>query len=498
MSRVPGALRRNWLPAALAVVLAVWTLAAFWPATSHPFIAIDDGPYVAANPVVREGITAAGIRWALTSFEAANWHPLTWVSHMLDVSLFGVDAHRHHLTSILLHAMNTALLLLVLWRLTGAIWPSAVVAALFGLHPLHVESVAWVAERKDVLSAFFFMLVLLSYERYVRRRTPARYLPVALALALGLATKPMLVTAPFVLLLLDAWPLDRLRGPAGLRGPLLEKIPLFALSTASAVVTYLAQSAGGAVQTRQLFTPGIRLGNALASCARYLVKTVWPAELSIFYPFPAAGVTGGAVLAGALLVFGVAVLALGPLRRRGYLATGWFWYLGMLVPVLGIVQIGGQSMADRYTYLPLIGVFIAVVWAVADLCRASRSARASAGAAAVVLLVALTVTTRQQLSHWRSNVELFQHALATAPDYPLVLSNLGVALIDEGRIQEGTRILARAGAANPVLRAELHHRTGLIRMREGRRDEAIAEFREALNIFPQYRPSREALAALGL
>jgi hypothetical protein len=489
---------RSRLAAAIAVVLACWTLAAFWPATTHPFIAIDDGPYVEKNVAVRAGITAAGVRWALTSFDAANWHPLTWLSHMLDVSLFGLDARGHHLTSILLHALNTALLFVALRRLTGAIWSSALVAALFGLHPLHVESVAWVAERKDVLSAFFFMLLLLVYERYVRRRTAGRFLLVGLALALGLAAKPMLVTAPFVLLLLDHWPLGRLRAPGGRKGPMVEKIPLLALAAASAVVTYFAQSSGAAVQTTLLFTPGIRLGNALSSYARYLAKTVWPAELSIFYPFPAAGVAGATALAGALLVVGVTVLALGPLRRRGFIATGWFWYLGMLVPVLGIVQIGGQSMADRYTYLPLIGIFVAAVWVVADLCRTSLPARGVASAAAVALLVSLTAASRQQLSHWGSNVALFRHALATAPDYPLVLSNYGVALINAGQVQEGTRVLARAGAANPVLRAELHHRTGLIRMREGRRAEAVAEFREALRIYPPYRQSREALGALGV
>ncbi len=482
---------------ALAVVLASWTLATYWPATSYPFIAIDDGPYVEKNPVVRAGVTTAGVRWAMTSFDAANWHPLTWISHMIDVSLFGVNAHGHHFTSILLHALNTALLFLVLRRLTGALWPGALVAAIFGLHPLHVESVAWVAERKDVLSAFFFMLVLLLYERYVRHRTPVRYLFVGLALALGLAAKPMLVTTPFVLLLLDYWPLGRLRDPGLRSGATIEKAPLLALAAASAIVTYFAQASGGAVQTTQVFSPAIRLGNALASYARYLAKTIWPAELSIFYPFPAAGVSGKTALAGALIVLGFTLLALGPLRRRGFFAAGWFWYLGMLVPVLGLVQIGGQSMADRYTYLPLIGVFLAAVWAVADLCRTSLPARVLAIVVALALVVTLTVAARQQLAHWRSNVALFRHAQLTAPEYPLVLSNLGVALINEGNLQEGTRILARAGAVNPVLRAELHHRTGLIRLREGRRADAIAEFREALRIYPPYRQSQEALGALG-
>ncbi|HWR96785.1 MAG TPA: glycosyltransferase family 39 protein [Candidatus Methanoperedens sp.] len=489
---------RRRLTTALAVALAGWTLATFWPATTHPFIAIDDGPYVVKNPVVRAGITVAGVLWAMTSFDAANWHPLTWLSHMLDVTLFGVNAHGHHFTSVLLHALNSALLFLALRRLTGAIWSSAIVAALFGLHPLHVESVAWVAERKDVLSAFFFMLVLLLYERHVRQRAPARYLLVGLALALGLAAKPMLVTTPFVLLLLDYWPLGRLRDPGGRRAAVLEKIPLLALAAASGIVAYLAQASGGAVPTTRLFTPGIRVGNALASYARYLAKTVWPAELSIFYPFPETGVESGTALAGMLLVAGVTLLALGPLRRRGYIATGWSWYLGMLVPVLGIVQVGGQAMADRYTYLPLIGVFLAAVWAVADLCRSSRPARACAGAVAVALFLTLTAAARHQLSYWRSNVVLFRQALATAPDYPLILSNYGVALIEEGQVQEGSRILARAGAANPVLRAELHHRTGLIRMREGQRAAAIAEFREALRIYPPYRPSQEALGALGI
>lgn len=372
-------------------------LAVYGQCASHPFLRLDDPDYVLDNEHVTSGLSASNIAWALTAIHASNWHPLTWISHMADVELFGLDAGKHILVSVAFHALNTLLLFIVLHRATRALWKSAVVAALFALHPLHVESVAWVSERKDVLSTFFFLITLWLWSGWVERRARARYWWSVAAFAAGLMAKPMLVTTPFVLLLLDWWPFRRKID----RQAVIEKWPFFALTFASIVLTLRAQRVAMGASSLAL-----RIGNALLSYAGYLRKAIWPDDLAIVYPFPDRLSASAVALAVALLA---AITAVAFVYRRcaPYLLTGWLWYLGTLVPVIGIVQVGHEAMADRYTYIPLIGIFIAAVWLSE---RAVRS-RAALASAATIVIGALAACTFHQLRYWRDGVVLFEHAL---------------------------------------------------------------------------------------
>ena len=430
--------------ALICLALALGTAALYWPITSHPFILFDDEQYVTANTHVTTGLSQANFVWAFTSGEAANWHPLTWLSHQLDCTLFGLDAGRHHLVNLLLHVANTLLVFIFLRGMTGALWRSAFVTALFAWHPLHVESVAWASERKDTLSTLFFLLTLIAYVRFARSvagggwrvtgdKTPATRHPslfYALALvffALGLMSKPMVVTLPFVLLLLDFWPLRRIYD---LRFTIydfkilfLEKIPFFVLAFAGSAVTYLVQTGGGAVWQTPLTD---RLGNAVLAYARYVAKTFWPADMAIVYSHPQhwpVALTLGALVALAAWTF----LCVRRWRRSPFLTVGWFWFLGTLVPTIGIVQVGAQSMADRYTYIPSIGFFIALVWGAAELCE-SRPERKrillllGGGALAGCLLV-----TSIQIACWRDNITLFRHAIAVTQDNYVAANCLGKA-----------------------------------------------------------------------
>ncbi len=383
---------------AIISALVLLTVAGFWPSIGNGFVNYDDDEYVTENPHVQAGLTLNGMRWALTATEAANWHPLTWVSHMADRSLFGADPRGHHLSSLIWHLANVVLLFLVLFRMTGATGRSAAVASLFALHPLHVESVAWISERKDVLSTFFWILTLWAYARYANRPGPRRYLLVVAFLALGLACKPMLVSVPLVLLLLDFWPLDRLHPPYW---PVVrEKIPLVILAAASSVITLVAQHRGGALGSFERLPLSMRLENAVVSYAGYLWKTIRPVGLSIVYPHPGPGRPGWQVAGAMALLAAISYGAIRARRRRPYLLVGWLWFLVTLVPVIGLVQVGEQAMADRYTYVPLVGPFVAVVWGAADLVRrvggterqrrASTAAVAAASAAVLGILLALT------------------------------------------------------------------------------------------------------------
>src|SRR6266545_2204624 len=385
------------------------TLATFWPVTRHDFIYYDDPDYVTENPYVQTGLNWQSVVWAFTTGHSGNWHPVTWLSHMLDCQVFGLKPGYHHLTNVLFHAANTLLLFLVLERMTAAFWRSAFVATLFALHPLHVESVAWVAERKDLLSTFFGLLTLWAYARYCKEskargpRAKVFYGFALLLFALGLMSKPMLVTWPFVLLLLDFWPLRRLcYQPGGRFGRdflrlVREKVPFFCLVTISSIVTFLVQDRRGYVMTVGGVSLALRLVNALVSYVKYLGKTVWPAGLAIFYPHPEIRYPASdqwplwQIVAGALLLTLISAFAVLRLKRQPWLATGWLWYLGTLVPVIGIVQVGAQAMADRYSYVPLIGVFICLVWGIADVLaprRLGRPALAAMGLAATVACVA--------------------------------------------------------------------------------------------------------------
>ena len=392
------------------IALAILTLLLYVPAAWHGYFHYDDDLYVIDNAHLAGGITPAGIAWAFRSSYASNWHPLTWLSHMLDRQLFGASPGPQHLVNVLLHTANSVLLFLALLRMTRRPWPSATVAALFAWHPAHVESVAWIAERKDVLSGFFFFLTLLAYARHAEQPSVRRFGFVALFFALGLMAKPMLVTLPFVLLLLDYWPLERLRAPAQLRHLAVEKIPLFALSAASCLVTFIVQKSSGAVMPLEYVSIYARLGNAVISYARYLGILLWPARLIVPYrPSHDLDALAISLAAVALVSVTTAVVKFG--ARRKFFPVGWFWYLGTLMPVIGIVQVGSQAMADRYTYIPSIGIFIIIAWGVAEILP--RRVCAVTGVAALAILPALTA---RQLSFWKNSETLFQHTLAVEPE----------------------------------------------------------------------------------
>ncbi len=459
----------------LAPALALGLMAAlpYLRGIDNAFIEFDDPEYVTTNIHVLKGLTWEGISWAMTTFSLGNWHPLTWLSHMTVVSLFGIEPRWHHAANILLHALNTGLLFLALARLTGAPWRSAFVAALFGVHPLHVESVAWVAERKDLLAGLFFMLVLLAYERYARRGKKVHLLAVTLFLALGLTAKPMLVTVPFLLLLLDLWPLGR--------APwlLLEKAPLFALSLASCVVTFLAQ--GKAIAALESLPLGARLANAVVSYAAYLGKTVWPASLTILYPYRPH--SPWAVLGAALLLAALSWVMLSRFRRAPFLTIGWFWFGGMLVPVIGIVQVGDQALADRYTYLPLIGIFAALAWGVPRVVPERWQRAPALAVAAGAALVLLTWTSWVQVGLWKDSPTIFRHTLALTSGNWLIENNLGSTLYREGKFDEAEIHLREAIRIMPN-DPEAHNNLGNALYSQRNLDGAIVEYRAAISLRP--------------
>ena len=460
----------------IALALLAATLLAYAPVLRFDFVNFDDPEMVSANPHVRQGLTAGGIAWAFTSTEAANWFPVTRISHLLDVQFFGLAPGRHHAVSVLLHALAALVLFAFLLRATRALWPSALVALLFALHPLHVESVAWISERKDVLSALFWFLALWSYVRYVERPSRGRYLAVAGWFVLGLMSKPMIVTLPFVLLLVDLWPLRR---PWTLN-LVREKLPLLAISAAAAIVTFVVQQRSGAVEGLAAFPFGLRLENAAVSCCVYIVKMFWPSGLAVFYPYPAAIPLWQALLAVAALA-AVTALALRLWSRDPYLAVGWFWYLGTLVPVIGLIQAGAQARADRYTYVPMIGLSIALAWGAASLLR--RWPRAPLAISAAVALACASAAWAQ-VAWWRNSETLFRHALAVTSGNYVAEHNLGNYLMDiPGRLPEAIAHLEASLRLHPES-ARAHTDLGSALSRAGRLPEAIAEFHEALRISP--------------
>src|SRR6266403_1903805 len=494
--------RMNFL---IAGALAIVTHAIYAQVIGHQFITLDDPTYIQENPMVNRGVTLAGLAWAFTTFHAANWHPLTWISHMIDCQFFGTNAGRHLLVNALIHVANTLLVFLFLLRTTRARWPSALVAALFALHPLHVESVAWATERKDTLSTFFGLLSLIAYARYTEGPSISRYAWIAITLALGLLAKPMLVTWPFLMLLLDYWPLERLEDPmakkhrrgshrevaTGIATLVWEKLPLFALVAASALITFVAQSHGGAVRTLAHAPIGVRLPNARVSYAKYLLLTFWPNDLAVYYPF--AGIEAWQVVGAAFLLIGITVFCISQRRIRPYLVVGWLWFLGTLVPVIGIVQVGGQIMADRYFYIPSIGLFIAVVFGLADIARSLRFAPSlSAGIAGGILLI-LAMLTNAQIQRWRDSLTLFQHALAVTPPNLRIEHNLGVAFGASDRYDEAAAHFAKALQIDPNFYDGLVA-MGVTRAHQGRLPEAIEYFQAAIHSQPDAPKARVQLA----
>jgi tetratricopeptide (TPR) repeat protein len=477
----PPATRARWL-VPLLLVLAV--LLAYAPVFDAGFVNYDDQAYVTENRHVTAGLTRQDIAWAFTAFEAGNWHPLTWLSHMADCQAFGLRSGAHHATNVLLHALAAVLVFWVLHRLTGRTGPSALVAALFALHPLNVESVAWVSERKNVLSTVFALLTLGAYARYCERPGRARYAVVALCLALGLLAKPMLVTLPCVLLLVDVWPLRRLRlGSEGawrqLRVLVVEKLPLLALSAASSILTVAAQRASGAVTSLEAIPLDARVANALVSYITYLRRFVWPTRLGVFYPHTGGSLASPRVWAAAAILAGVSALAWRERSRRPYLLFGWLFYLGTLVPVIGLVQVGSQALADRYAYLPLLGIFVAVVWWGAEARGASRQLTA----AAVLWLVALGLLTFREARTWHDSRTLFEHALSVTHGNYVALTNLGLVDASELRWDSAIRRFESALAIRPG-HAEARANLGVALAKMGRTDEAIPELQKALLVDP--------------
>jgi tetratricopeptide (TPR) repeat protein len=475
--------RRQTCLICLGLALAI--LVAYAPVWHAGFITYDDPAYVTANPHVQGGLSWSGLRWALTTGQASNWHPLTWISHMLDFQLYGMNPAGHHLTSVVLHLANSILLFLLLQRMTKATWPSAMVAALFALHPLHVESVAWVSERKDVLSALFWILTIWAYVRWVEESGAGRaggktfYILSVVLFALGLAAKPMLVTLPFVLLLLDYWPLQRRQAP--IAGLVAEKIPFFVLSACSCAVTFFVQFRGGSVMPLARLPFGMRVSNVPVACARYVAKIFWPAHLAIAYPmlrWPLWAVAGAALLL--LLLSG---FALWRVRTQPWLAVGWFWFLGTLVPVIGVVQVGMQSMADRYSYIPGIGLFIAVVWAARGL--GGRAPAILGGLAAAICLV----LTARQAATWKNDRTLFLHAIQNTTGNFIAYAGLGDYEAQHGETNTGISHLETSVRINPNY-PNARNNLGRILLMEGRNDDALAQLQKAVALDPGLADAR--------
>jgi tetratricopeptide (TPR) repeat protein len=484
--------------------LAVVTFGIYAQVIGHRFIVLDDIPYLEENPVVNRGVTLAGLGWAFTTFREGNWHPLTWIAHMIDTQIFGTFAGGHLLVNALIHMANTLLLFWFLLRTTRARWSSALVAALFALHPLHVESVAWAAELKDTLSTFFGLLSLIAYARYAEAPSIRRYAWVFITLALGLLAKPMLVTWPFVMLLLDYWPLGRLHGQrrdqrlggashseAATVGQLIvEKIPLFALVAASAVITSVAQSYAGAVRTFTELSLALRLSNALVSYARYLLLAFWPNDLAVFYPW--ARILAWQIIGAALLLIGITAFCFFQRKLRPFLIVGWLWFVGTLAPVIGLVQVGGQAMADRYFYIPSIGLFIAIVFGLADIAERRRIAPWIGAAIANVVLVIFATLTNAQIHWWTDSFSLFKHTLAVAPHNVAIESNLGLAFQRSGQLDEAAAHFEKALQIEPDDQASQLY-MGIARFYQGRVPEAIEHAKIAIRLEPDSSKAHDLL-----
>lgn len=498
-----------WFLYALLIFLAGAT---YWPVIHCGFINFDDPLYVTENPVVQRGLTGQSVQWAFSSSVSSNWHPLTMLSHMLDCQLFGLKPWGHHLVNVILHSFNAALVFAFFRKLSGWTWRSFFIAALFAVHPLHVESVAWISERKDVLSAFFGLWALVFYVRYANRRSAMAsresredrgallwsqsgildYAVAFLFLALGLLSKPMLVTWPFVMLLLDYWPLRRFSLQSTWR-LIREKIPFLLLILVSCAVTFIVQKRGGSMLTGLHISMGARVANALVSYSRYLLKIFWPTDLAIFYPLPSRWPITTVLLVSFVMV---AISAIFWTRRFRwpFLLVGWLWFLGTLVPVIGLVQAGEQAMADRYTYLPSLGVFVIAVWGAAEFTRLLRHRMIVLSLLGSISILVLAIATRQQLAYWRNSEVLFRRALAVTPDNPVARDNLGNALLEQNQVDEAMNQYLQAISLDPAF-PEPHYNLALALVNKGQTDDAIAQFREVIRLKPD---SPQAFFNLGV
>ncbi len=492
----------------VCVVLALANFGLYWPVANYEFVKYDDDTYITDNRIVQRGLSFEGVEWAFTTGRASNWHPVTWLSHMLDCQVFGLESGGHHLVNVVFHTANALLLFFILYRMTTALWASAFVAALFALHPLHVESVAWVSERKDVLSAFFWLLAMWAYVGYVRRPKVVKYGLVVLFFAFSLMSKPMMVTGPFVLLLLDFWPLERVRfgrsvgseGGSGQKSAvylLIEKVPLFVCSVVSSVVTFLVQRAGGAVPTMESLGMRSRLGNAAISYAAYVGKMFWPGKLAVLYPHPAGGLSMMKVaVCGVALLLVTAVFVWVGLRRR-YVLFGWLWYVGTLVPVIGVVQVGVQSMADRYTYVPYIGLFIIIAWSVREVILRRPGLKFVTAVSAAAVLSAMSVCTAMQIKYWRNSSTLFERTIDVTKENWLMHNNYANILKESGEYEKAVEHFRVALEVKPN-NAEVHNNLAGALGKLGRTDKEIEHYRKALELKPDFAVAHYNLATVFL
>jgi tetratricopeptide (TPR) repeat protein len=489
-------------PLVLSLILFVGTLVLYVPTLDSAFVNYDDPAYVTANAHVLQGLSWSNIAWACTATVEANWHPLTWISHMTDVQIFATNPRGHHVVSVVLHAFNVVLLFFVLRRATGNVVRSAVVAALFAVHPLNVECVAWVAERKSLLSMFFLLLALAAYGWYASKRGIGRYAGVALLFALGLAAKPMIVTLPLLLLLWDYWPLQRLAADSesSARPTLLqlaaEKIPLFLLSGASSWITVYAQRSGGALGNIELLPLTQRLANAVYSYVAYLGKGIWPAGLAVFYPHPEGSLAAWRVLAAALLILVITALAWRYRKRHRYLLAGWLWYIVAMIPMIGIVQVGRQAMADRYAYLPFVGLFVIAVWGCAELFALMKLSSFAQGAVVAAVLVAYASMAFLQINYWHNSYTLFSHALAVTSRNGIAEDNLGTALMEMGRPDLAQPHFEAAAEFIPQL-STAHYNLGVLQQQQNHPDAARREYELALKYSSDATEAAQAHSNLG-
>ncbi|MHC4259670.1 MAG: tetratricopeptide repeat protein [Planctomycetota bacterium] len=505
------ATHKNW-SILISIFLVLAVLAVYWPVSRYEFLKYDDDKYVTENRNVTSGLNWQNIRWAFTTGHASNWHPLTWLSHMLDCEVFEMEAGAHHFTNVLLHAANTVLLFVVLARMTGGLWASGFVAAVFGLHPLHIESVAWVAERKDVLSTFFWLLTMWAYVRYAEKPKVVWYLLALALFALGLMAKPMLVTLPFVLLLLDYWPLERLqlrKLPGGLdaqeretrsnkrRTPILylvlEKVPFLVLTVVSSCVTFFVQRKGGAMPGMEMLGLRSRVENAIVSYVAYIVKMIWPSRLGVLYPRPAGGLsTTNVVVCGAVLLL-VTICFILLIRWRKYPAAGWFWYVGTLVPVIGLIQVGVQARADRYTYVPLTGLFIIIAWGIPELFGKWRYRKPLLGLLAGAVLAAMIAATSVQLRYWKNSIALFGHTLDVTKNNWIMHGNYAGVLREAGDVDGAMEQLDKALKLKPDS-AEVRCNVGNALSDMDRLDDAIQQYRHAIRLDKNFAEGHYNLA----
>jgi tetratricopeptide (TPR) repeat protein len=487
----------------ISIALIIFILTVYIQVGNYEFTNFDDPLYVTENLHVKSGLTGENIVWAFTSIEASNWHPITWLSHMADARFYGMNPRGHHLTNVIIHALSSLFLLLLLIHLTNSLWQSSFVAFLFALHPLHVESVAWVAERKDVLSAFFWFLTLIIYSEYVSKRKPALYMLSLFTFVLGLMSKPMLVTLPVVMLLMDFWPLDRYRHEKNgqsqqlsvinfqIKALVKEKIPFFVCSLLSAVITLYAQNKGGAIKSFDLVPLGFRIENALVAYLKYIMKALWPQDLVVLYPYPHS-ISLWQAIGSLLLLLCVSWATILVRRRHLYLPVGWFWFLITLVPVIGLIQVGAQSMADRYTYIPLTGLFIMTAWGVPNLISGFKHREVILAMLGSAVIIALSALTWQQIGHWRDGISLFSHALQFTTGNLDAHNNLGDALFKKGDVdaaiqeyQESLRLMPNYSLA--------HNNLGVALAKKGHVDAAIQEYLEALRLDSNFLQAHDNL-----